>query len=134
MSRSIDNDFKNYGGSVVTYFWLLKLYIVVIFVVLILYSIYLTVVIQQSCSSDIAECKKMFGIWVISNESLIDILKANEENDIKVRLLTLRGITFVIIMLTNALSLIVVKKFKQIHPTKISIADYSVIFKNTTLN
>jgi len=50
-----------------------------------------------------------------------------------VRLLTLRGIAFVILMLTNALSLIIVKKFKQIHPTKISIADYSVIFKNTNL-
>lgn len=77
MSRSIDNDFKKFGGSVVTYFWLLKLYIGVVFLVLILYSTYLTVVIQQSCSSMIPDCKKMLGIWVVSNESLINILNQN---------------------------------------------------------
>lgn len=49
------------------------------------------------------------------------------------RLLTLRGITFIILMLTNAFSLYVVKKFKGIYPSKITIADYSVIFKNTKL-
>jgi hypothetical protein len=51
VSRSIDQDFKNYGGSVVTYFWLLKLYIAVIVLILILYSVYLTIIIQQNCSS-----------------------------------------------------------------------------------
>lgn len=65
---------------------------------------------------------------------MINILRENEEDGIKVRLLTLRGIAFVILMLTNAFSLIVVKKFKQIYPTKIDISDYSVIFKNTNLS
>jgi hypothetical protein len=49
-SRLIDNDFKAFGGAVVTYFWLVKLYAFTSFLVLLLYSTYLLVSIHNNCS------------------------------------------------------------------------------------
>lgn len=48
--RSIDHDFKDYGGSVVTYFWLVKLYALISGLVLLIYSSYLLVVIHNFCA------------------------------------------------------------------------------------
>ena len=48
--------------------------------------------------------------------------------------MTLRGVTFVILMIANAASILVVKKFKQIYPTKIGVAEYSVFFKNVHIS
>ena len=42
----------------------------------------------------------------------------------------MRGVTFIVLMLANAASLIVVKLFKRLHPSKLSVADYSLLFNN----
>lgn len=47
--RSIDKDFKNYGGGVVCYFWLLKLYCVAIVLVIAIYGIYLQYLTGYYC-------------------------------------------------------------------------------------
>lgn len=44
--RSVDKDFKTYGGSVVTYFWLLKFYTFVVGFIVALFSIYLMVCVE----------------------------------------------------------------------------------------
>lgn len=44
--RSIEQDFKNYGGAMVCYFWLLRLYIITILAVIFVYGIYLQYLIN----------------------------------------------------------------------------------------
>lgn len=56
MFRSIDKDFKVYGGSVVTYFWLLKFYAFIVGFVIVLYSIYQFLCVQEYCNKDQPDC------------------------------------------------------------------------------
>lgn len=48
--REINHDFKQYGGAVVTYFWLVKLYAFISFLVLALYSLFLFYTINRACT------------------------------------------------------------------------------------
>lgn len=69
-NRSLEKDFKNYGGAVVTYFWLLKLYFIAISIVIVVYSIYLLVLTEEHCndSLDLSKiCHKLAGTWIITN-------------------------------------------------------------------
>lgn len=50
LNRSIDHDFKGYGGAVVTYFWLVKLYAFICLLILLVYSSYLITSIHRVCS------------------------------------------------------------------------------------
>lgn len=47
--RSIEKDFKDYGGAVVSYFWLLKLYILAISIIVCIYGLYLQYLTQHYC-------------------------------------------------------------------------------------
>lgn len=48
-NRSIIRDFKQYGGGIVCYFWLMKLYIVAMVLVLTMYGIYLQYLSWNYC-------------------------------------------------------------------------------------
>lgn len=49
-SRSIEKDFKNYGGAVISYFWLLKLYFIAALIVIAIYGVYLHYLSDYYCS------------------------------------------------------------------------------------
>ena len=50
--------------------------------------------------------------------------------DIIIRLFTLRGMAYVILLIGNAVSLYVVGRFKRRYPQPKGISDFAVIFKN----
>ena len=64
--RSIDHDFKNYGGAVVSYFWLVKLYAFVCALIIIIYSAYLVYCIHSVCTKE-KGCEDFLGLWIVSN-------------------------------------------------------------------
>ena len=50
VGRSIEADFKKFGGSVVTYFWLVHLYAWMSALIAVVYSVYLITCVHQYCS------------------------------------------------------------------------------------
>ncbi len=80
--RSIERDFKDYGGAIVSYFWLLKLYILAVTVVIAIYGIYLQYLTQHYCNTledpikKQQVCGNLFGLWIIGNSDLHDLISA----------------------------------------------------------
>ena len=64
----------------VTYFWLIRLYSISIITIIVLYGIYLQYLTDYYCSvmQDLvyrAEiCGKLFGIWIIKNKDLKNLI------------------------------------------------------------
>jgi hypothetical protein len=125
-----------FGGAVVSYFWLLKLYSISILLVIAVYAGYLHYLSDYYCDhlGDLVlqkkYCSKLFGIWIITNEDLYTLIKDNQDEATLARYFTLRSITFLILLITNALSLYVVRWFKIRYPNKVNVSDFSLLFKN----
>ena len=72
-SRSIEKDFSRFGGAVVSYVWLLKLYFISALAVITIYGGYLNYLGNYYCENledhELKEvvCSKIFGIWIITN-------------------------------------------------------------------
>jgi hypothetical protein len=79
-NRSIEKDFNKFGGGIVSYFLLAKLYCITIVIVIALYGIYLQYLTWNYCDSldDLVlkseVCNKLFGVWIVTNEDLYDII------------------------------------------------------------
>lgn len=132
-NRSIEKDFKSFGGAVVSYFWLLKLYAITIGLIIVIYSSYLAYVTESYCPDLLQEkCTSLLGLWVVTNEDLYDLIKARDDDEVIVRLSTLRAVVFLILLVTNFLSMYVVRQVKVRYPSKESVAEYTLIFKNVT--
>lgn len=123
-------DFNKFGGSVVTYFWLIKLYGFISALVIAVYSVYLQVLTQQFCSVE-EKCEELIVFWIVSNENLYKILK-DDHFDIVVRLWTLRGMTYAILLIGNAYSLYLVGRFKRRFPQQKNLSSFAIIFKNVS--
>jgi hypothetical protein len=73
--RSIEKDFKGFGGAVVGYFWLIKLYALAIIAIIVIYGAYLQYLTNYYCQN--AEqltkeqaCARLFGVWIVTNKDL----------------------------------------------------------------
>lgn len=78
LSRSIDHDFKNFGGAIITYFWLVKLYAILSAIILLVYSSFLILSIDRVCGSlkdDKMACDRFLGVWIVTNMNLYELLK-----------------------------------------------------------
>ena len=53
--------------------------------------------------------------------------------DILIRLFTLRGMAFIIMLIGNAMSLYIVGRFKRRYPQPKKISDFALIFKNVRM-
>lgn len=79
--RSIEKDFSKYGGAVVVYFWLLKLYSLASILIIIVYGGYLHYLSGYYCdleaksNSDQNVCSKLWGFWIITNEDLYQLIE-----------------------------------------------------------
>ena len=71
--RSIEKDFHRFGGAVVSYFWLLKLYFVSSLLILVIYGGYYHYLSDHYCSTledealQLTVCSRLWGVWIISN-------------------------------------------------------------------
>lgn len=134
--RSIQKDFHKFGGAVVSYFWLLKLYFISALAIIIIYGAYVHYLSDYYCQNMIdqvakkTECSKLFGFWIITNEDLYDLIDKSQDEGRQVRFFTLRSIAFLILLLVNILSLFIVKWHKVRYPPQISISNFSLLFKN----
>ena len=134
--RSIEKDFSKFGGAVVSYFWLIKLYIVSCLLILILYGGYLHYLSDYYCGKlssidpENKVCSKLWGFWIITNEDLYQLIEDEGDDGTSVRYFTLRSIAFFILLLVNFLSLFIIKWFKMRFPPKVNIANFSLLFKN----
>jgi hypothetical protein len=75
-------------------------------------------------------CSRLFGIWIVTNEDLYDLIKLKGDQDVLVRFFTLRAVAFVVLLITNVLSLYVIKWFKIRYPDKVDVSHFSILFKN----
>jgi hypothetical protein len=134
--RSIEKDFSRFGGAVVSYFWLLRLYFISCFLILVVYGGYLFYLSDYYCGNlDNKElrdniCSKLWGVWIITNEDLYTLIDCSDDEGTAVRYFTLRSMTFLILLAVNFLSLFIVKWFKVRYPPKMNLANFSLIFKN----
>ena len=130
--RSIEKDFSKFGGAIVCYFWLIRLYLISSIVIILLYGAYYHYLSDYYCShlEDAARekvCGSLWSFWIIANEDLYELL---EDEGTEVRYFTLRSITFVALLVVNFLSLFIIKWFKTRYPLKLNIAHYTLLFKN----
>jgi hypothetical protein len=51
--RSIEKDFRGFGGAVVGYFWLIKLYSFAIVAIIVIYGVYLQYLTNYYCENEI---------------------------------------------------------------------------------
>lgn len=72
----------------------------------------------------------MFGLWIISNEDLYEIMNDRNDDSVIVRFLTLRSVVFLVLLMTNAGSMYLIKWFKIRYPSQTDVSDFSLIFKN----
>lgn len=130
--RSIEKDFKSFGGAVVGYFWLLKLYSFAIVAIIIIYGAYLQYLTNYYCQleKNPESCAKLFGVWIVTNTDLKKLIEKQDDMETLARFYTLRGVLFLILLTVNTLSIYVVKWFKVRHPDKISVANFTLLFKN----
>lgn len=74
--RSIEKDFRSFGGAVVGYFWLIKLYSFAIVAIITLYGAYLQYLTNYYCENELNEslkreaCSRLFGVWIVTNSDL----------------------------------------------------------------
>lgn len=61
-------------------------------------------------------------------------MKEIEHHDVIVRLFTLRGMAFGILLFGNAFSLYLVGKFKRRYPPPKDISNFAIIFKNVKVS
>lgn len=134
--RSIEKDFKGFGGAVIGYFWLIKLYCLSIVSIIILYGIYLQYLTDYYCSNLINDslrkeaCAKLFGVWIVTNTDLKNLIELEGDEPTLSRFYTLRGVILLILLVVNMLSLYVIKWFKVRHPDKLNVSNFSLLFKN----
>lgn len=137
-SRNIRKDFTKYGGAVVTYFSLLKFYAVSTLIIFMIYGGFQTVVTRQACDierdSDIPNklCVDPMGLWVVSTEDLIQLLRDQGSDDKATILLYLRGVAFVILTVLNFGSLYLVssRRFHQKMKEQPGLHHFALFFKN----
>jgi hypothetical protein len=81
---------------------------------------------------DMGVCSRLYGIWIISNEDLYLLIENEQDEGRAVRFFTLRSVTFLILLICNALSMYIMKWFKVRYPDRIDASNFSLIFKNLT--
>ena len=102
-----------------TYFWLLKFYILTCASVIVVYSIYLTYETQVFCADNLV-CVNFLGVKVVSNEKLWELIRDSGDLGKLNRLFSLRAVAFVILLFANAFSLFIVSRFKKRYPMTVS--------------
>jgi ABC-type multidrug transport system fused ATPase/permease subunit len=120
---------------VVGYFWLIKLYCFAIVAVITIYGAYLQYLTNYYCtnaSPDLQKqsCAGLFGIWIVTNKDLKMLILEEKDESTLSRFETLRAVLFLLLLVINVLSLYVVKWFKVRHPDKLSVSNFSLLFKN----
>lgn len=75
-------------------------------------------------------CNKFYGVWIVTNEDLYDIIEIAKDHDVIVRFSVLRSVVFIILLSTNAISLYLMKYFKIRYPQKTDVSHFSLLFKN----
>jgi hypothetical protein len=100
--------------------------------VLLVYSFILLLKIHGYCEENsCADFGRFLGIWIVTNRNLFT--KLNEKTDYNAtmtQLLTLRSITFVILIFGNFMALYIAGRFKRRYPQPKNISNFSLIFKN----
>jgi len=82
--RSIEKDFSKYGGAVVVYFWLLKLYLLAAILIILIYGAYLHYLSGYYCDIEVGinvdqtVCSKLWGFWIVTNEDLYDLIEKEQ--------------------------------------------------------
>lgn len=119
-----------------SYFWLLKLYSISITVVVLIYGCYLQYLTQHYCE-ELADqvkralvCSRFFGLWLITNSDLHDLIALAGDHDVIVRFSTLRGVVFLVLLATGVIALLILKWFNVRYPKKINISNFTLLFKN----
>jgi hypothetical protein len=134
--RSIEKDFKDYGGAIVSYFWLLKLYILAIAIVMCIYGFYLQYLTGHYCDEladpvrKLQVCGSLFGVWVITNADLHDLIIEAGDYDVAVRFTTLRSMVFLVLLATGIAALYIIRWFKVRYPDRVEISSFALLFKN----
>jgi hypothetical protein len=124
-NRSIEKDFKGFGGAIVSYFWLLKLYILAMTVIMCIYGFYLQYLTQHYCNElenkarKAQVCSNLFGLWVITNSDLHELMADAGDHDVIIRFTTLRSMVFLVLLATGIAALYVLKWFKVRYPDKV---------------
>lgn len=134
--RSIERDFKDYGGAIVSYFWLLKLFILVVSIVIAIYGVYLQYLTQHYCNTledhtrRMEVCGNLFGLWIITNSDLHDLISNSGDREALVRFGLLRSMVFLILLATSIASLYIMRWFKVRYPDRIGVSHFALLFKN----
>lgn len=138
--RSIEKDFKNYGGAIVSYFWLLKLYILAMTVIMCIYGFYLQYLTQHYCgeledaSRKLQVCSNLFGLWVVTNRDLHELMYDAGDHEVIVRFSTLRSMVFLVLLATGIAALYIMRWFNIRYPHKTEISSFALLFKNLPTN
>lgn len=61
-------------------------------------------------------------------------MNKNDENEIMARILTLRSITYVILLIGNVMALYIAGRFKRRYPHPKRINNFALIFKNVNIS
>lgn len=114
----------------------MKLYILAITVIMCIYGFYLQYLTQHYCSQledpvrKLQSCSNLFGIWIIPNADLHDLMIEAGDKDVAVRFTTLRAMVFLVLLATGIAALYIIRWFNVRYPDKIDISSFSLLFKN----
>lgn len=101
-----------------------------------IYGCYLQYLTQHYCEelNDLAKkaqvCSRFFGLWLITNSDLHDLIALAGDHDVIVRFSTLRGVVFLVLLATGVIALLILKWFNVRYPKKINISNFTLLFKN----
>jgi hypothetical protein len=101
-----------------------------------IYGFYLQYLTQHYCDqlTDPQQkkevCGNLFGLWVVTNSDLHDLITDAGDHDTFVRFNTLRSMTFLVLLATGIAALYLMKWFKIRYPQKADISGFALLFKN----
>lgn len=122
-----------------TYFSLLKYYAASMLVIILTYSVFQEICMREACDLEMNAnptskiCINPLGLWVVSTQDLTAIMKKYDELAGRVTtLLILRGITFIVLVVVNLLSLYVVSnsRSQRLIKEQPGIQHFALFFKN----
>jgi hypothetical protein len=101
-----------------------------------IYGFYLMYLTQHYCDGlqdparQLQLCGSFYGLWVISNGDLHDLMTQIGDHDTVVRFNTLRTIVFLVLLATGIAALYVMRWFKVRYPDRVDISNFTLLFKN----
>lgn len=101
-----------------------------------IYGFYLQYLTQHYCDElndatrKLQVCSNLFGLWIITNSDLHDLMTDAGDHDVVVRFSTLRSMVFVVLLATGIAALYVMRWFNIRYPEKIDVSNFALLFKN----